>query len=141
MENDEISTLLPFRYFSITLFVEDSNGCFDTVTHNVLVREEYWMFIPNSFTPDNDKINDKFCIEFRAIREKTFLFKVYNIQGDLMYQSTKPNELRCSLSSGWSGEHYRSGNILPSDTYIYELYFQDFEGWKHKEFGNIILTR
>jgi hypothetical protein len=58
-----------------------------------------------------------------------------------MYQSTKANELRCSINGGWDGTHYESGIDLPPDTYVYEMYFQDFEGWKHKEYGHIILIR
>jgi len=26
-------------------------------------------------------------------------------------------------------------------TYIYEVYFQDFEGWKHKEMGHLFIIR
>jgi len=25
--------------------------------------------------------------------------------------------------------------------YVYEIYFQDFEGWKHQDFGNIYIIR
>jgi gliding motility-associated-like protein len=127
--------------YQIALIVSDNNGCLDTAIRQVWVNEEYWIYIPSSFTPDYDKINDVFCIEYHAIREKTFLFKVYNAQGDLMYQSTKANELRCSINGGWDGTHYESGIDLPPDTYVYEMYFQDFEGWKHKEYGYIILIR
>ena len=98
------------------------------------------MYIPTSFTPDNDGLNDNFCIEYHGIRENTFLFKVYNIQGDLMFQSTEPNELRC-INGGWDGTHYNSETELLLDTYVYEMYFQDFEGWKHKEYGNITLIK
>jgi gliding motility-associated-like protein len=127
--------------YQIALIVSDNNGCLDTAIRQVWVNEEYWIYIPSSFTPDYDKKNDVFCIEYHAIREKTFLFKVYNAQGDLMYQSTKANELRCSVNGGWDGTHYESGIDLPPDTYVYEMYFQDFEGWKHKEYGHIILIR
>ena len=127
--------------YQATLIVEDINGCTDTAIRYVWVNQEYWMYIPTSFTPDNDKINDNFCIEYHGIRENTFLFKVYNVQGYLMYQSTEPNELRCSINGGWDGSHYNSGTDLLSDTYVYEIYFQDFEGWKHQEYGTIVLVR
>jgi len=48
--------------------------------------------------------------------------------------------LKCS-DGGWDGTHYKTKKALPSDTYIYEIYFQDFEGWKHKEYGTIVLVR
>jgi len=127
--------------YQSTLIIIDANGCSDTAIHQVFVQEEYWFYIPTSFTPDNDKLNDKFCIEYHAIRENTFLFKVYNAQGDIMFQSANPQELKCSLNGGWDGIHYKTQKDLPSDTYVYDLYFQDFEGWKHKEYGRVILIR
>ena len=48
-------------------------------------------------------INDKFCFEYNGIRENTFLFKVYNFQGKLMFQSANPSELTCSSGGGWDG--------------------------------------
>lgn len=127
--------------YQSALIILDANGCSDTAIHQVFVQEEYWFYIPTSFTPDNDKLNDKFCIEYHAIRENTFLFKVYNVQGDLMFQSTNPQNLKCSLNRGWDGVYFRTQKDLPADTYVYELYFQDFEGWKHKEYGSIKLVR
>ena len=58
--------------------------------YTLWVRDEFWIYIPNSFTPDDDMVNDKFCIEYSGIRENTFLFKVFNSQGDLMFQLTNP---------------------------------------------------
>jgi gliding motility-associated-like protein len=127
--------------YQSTLIIQDINGCFDTAIRNVWVNEEYWLYIPTSFTPNNDKINDKFCIEYHAIRENTFLFKVYNAQGDLLYQSTNPSELKCSNGNGWDGKYFDDNRYLPLDTYAYEIYFQDFEGWKHQEYGTINLVR
>ena len=129
--------------YQTALIIQDINGCLDTAIRNVWVNEEYWMYIPTSFTPDKDVElnNEKFCIEYNGIRENTFLFKVYNAQGNLMYQSTKPNELKCSIKGGWDGTYYKTSKKLPSDTYVYEIYFQDFEGWKHSEYGSIMLIR
>ena len=138
----ELSSLGVSGIYQTALIVQDINECSDTATRIVSVHDDYWMYIPTSFTPDLDGTNDKFCIEYHAIRENTFLFKVYNAQGDLMYQSTKPNELRCSCDNGgWNGKHYKIEKDLPSDTYVYEIYFQDFEGWKHTEYGTIVLVR
>ena len=123
--------------YQASLIVTHSNGCLDTAIHNIWVRNEFWIYIPNSFTPDGDLKNDKFCIEYSGIRENTFLFKVFNSQGVLMFQSTNPSEMKCSIGGGWNGKSSDSNRSLPLDTYVYELYFQDFEGWKHKDFGAI----
>ena len=126
--------------YSASLIVVDDQGCADTTTRTVWVRDEFWMYIPNSFTPDLDGINDNFCIEYNGIRENTFLFKVFNSQGDLMFESANPLELKCSLGFGWNGKSLENID-LPLDIYAYEIYFQDFEGWKHQEYGTVNLVR
>ena len=73
--------------YESTLIVTDDMGCMDTTKHQVWVREEYYMYIPNAFTPDGNNTNDKFCIDYHAIREQTFLFKVYTSLGELIYQT------------------------------------------------------
>ena len=123
--------------YTATLVVSHYNGCLDTATYSIWVRNEFWIYIPNSFTPDGDLNNDNFCIEYSGIRENTFLFKVFNSQGDLMFQSINPSMMKCSTGGGWNGKHPDSNVFLPLDTYIYEIYFQDFEGWKHQDYGSI----
>ena len=136
--------------YQVSMIVFDNKGCVDTSFKHIQVADDFWVYIPNSFTPDKDGVNDKLCIEYHGIRENTFLFKVFNSQGNLMYQSTKPNELRCCIDisreecvkeGGWDGTYYKTSKKLPSDTYVYEIYFQDFEGWKHSEYGSIMLIR
>ena len=127
--------------YQVTLIIEDNNGCLDTTLRHLWINEEYWMYIPTSFTPDNDKINDKFCIEYYGIRENTFLFKIFNRQGDLVHQTTNPQDIKCSNHQGWDGYHKESNRLLLQGAYLYEVYFQDFEGWKHQEFGTITLIR
>jgi len=127
--------------YESSLIVTDDMGCSDTTKHQVWVREEYYMYMPNAFTPDGNDINDKFCIDYHAIREQSFLVKIYSSIGELIYQTTNPLELNCKMEAGWDGKHYKTKNDLPSDTYMYEIYYQDFEGWKYDEYGSIILIR
>ena len=127
--------------YQASLIVEDDNGCLDTTLHNVWVKNEYWIYIPNSFTPDYNMINDKFCFEYNGIRENTFLFKVYNFQGKLMFQSANPSELTCSSGGGWDGSYIDANTDSAFDIYVYEIYFQDFEGWIRQEYGTINLFR
>jgi len=89
--------------YETSLIVTDGNGCSDTTIKPIWVRDEYWMYIPNSFTPDFDEKlrNEKFCLEYHAIRENTFLFKVFNTQGDLIFQSANPQEMKCINKAGW----------------------------------------
>ena len=68
--------------YTVSLIVIDDNNCKDTTSKTIFIENDYWIYIPNSFTPDNDNINDKFCIEYSGIRENTFSFYILNRNGD-----------------------------------------------------------
>lgn len=125
--------------YQVTLIVEDENSCKDTTFNQLWVKDEYWLYIPNAFSPDWDGINDKFCINYHAIREETFTFNIYNRIGELLYSTANIHDLDCE--NGWDGKHKESGEEIPMGTYIYEIYFKDFEGWKHQDVGYINLIR
>jgi gliding motility-associated-like protein len=125
--------------YQITMIVKDDNNCTDTTFNQLWVKDEYWLYIPNSFTPDFDGINDRFCINYHAIREETFTFNVYNRIGEVLYSTKNIQDLNCE--NGWDGNHKESGEEIPFGTYIYEIYFKDFEGWKHQDFGYINIIR
>ena len=138
----------PLGVYEISLIVTDDVGCMDTTVKKIYINDHYWMYIPNTFTPNNDNLNDKFCIEYNGIRENTFIFNIFNPLGDLVYQSRNPDELRCSNNGGWDGRNYLTENESPEtnpifvkNSYTYTVYFQDFQGWKHNEQGYITLIR
>ena len=127
-----------------SLIVIDDNGCSDTAIHQVWIKDEYWMYIPSAFTPnlDDKNRNEKFCFEYHSIRENSFLFKVFNLQGELVFQSTDALGLSCrSIDGGWDGTYFGTQEKLSSGIYSYNLFFQEIEGWKHNKYGTIALIR
>ena len=132
--------------YQVSLVITDSEGCSDTTFKHVQITDDYWMYIPNSFTPDLDGKNDNFCISYHGLREETFTFNLYSRFSELVYSTYNINNLKCiydggHLINGWDGKHQVTGNDLPTGTYIYEVYFQDFEGWKHQEQGHLFIVR
>ena len=121
------------------LIVTDKNNCKDTTFRNITIQDKYWIYIPNSFTPDFDQINDKFCISYNGIREETFNFTVYDRFSNVVYSTTNISDLDCN--NGWDGNYQETGNPLLMGTYIYEVNYKDFEGWKHQDFGNIFIIK
>ena len=128
--------------YQISLVVTDDMGCSDTVIKQIWVSDNYWMYIPNSFSPDYDGVNDIFCLQYNGVRIETFHFNIYDRFSNLVFATDNIEELECLLNSnGWDGTHYKTGNNLPMGTYIYQVYFQDFEGWKHQETGQLFIVR
>ena len=117
-------------------------GCTDTTYKHIWITDEYWMYVPNSFTPDNDQINDVFCISYHGIRTETFQFIVYNRVSEVVYTTNNISEIECFLNdNGWDGKHQTTGKDLPMGMYIYDIYFKDFDGWKHQDYGNLYIIR
>ena len=125
--------------YQISLIVSDDQGCADTAQHLITITDDYWIYIPNSFTPDLDGINDRFCISNNGIREATFTFNVFDRFSNLVYATNNIQDLSCE--NGWDGKHYQTGKDLPMGAYIYQIYYQDFEGWKHQETSELIIAR
>ncbi|MBE50724.1 MAG: hypothetical protein CMP51_03425 [Flavobacteriales bacterium] len=125
--------------YTISLIVINEDNCRDTTFRNIIVKDKYWIYVPNSFTPDNDQINDIFCLNYNGIRESTFSFKVYDRFSNLVYQTESISDLSCE--NGWDGTNKDSNKDLPSAVYIYEVSYKDFDGWKHQDFGTIFIIR
>jgi len=130
--------------YKITLIVTDENGCSSTAINNLWVQNEFWIYLPNSFTPDLDDINDNFCLSYNGIPITTFYINIYDRNSGLVFSSNNIDDMLCELGrGGWDGTHKDSGEELPMGTYIYEIYFEEDSplGWKHQEKGYIYLVR
>jgi gliding motility-associated-like protein len=93
---------------TVSLAVTDANGCQATKEIHITDQcPEVW--IPNTFTPNNDGINDTWTIEGVG-NDLTVIVKVYNRYGAIVYESK-------GYATAWNGE-YR-GKKLPTATYYY----------------------
>ena len=82
--------------YPVTLAVLDTNGCESQVTRNVEIFDFFNVFIPNSFTPNNDGFNDLWAVYGTDIDPDRFEMWVYNRWGEEVFHNTDP-------SKGWFG--------------------------------------
>ena len=128
--------------YQVNLIVTDNFGCSDTTSKQLWIADKYWMYIPSSFTPDYDGVNDLFCLVYNGVRENTFYFNIFDRSSNLVYSTDNIKDLECLLNTnGWDGTHFKTGNDLPMGAYIYEVNFQDLQGWKHQEMGHLFIVR
>lgn len=96
--------------------VENQYGCRDTASHIVRVIPQTTLYIPNTFTPDNNDYNNVFFpVVYDAMN---YEFDIYNRWGELIFHSTKPRE-------GWDGSY--KNKICQDGTYTYKLRYTDIE--------------
>ena len=78
------------------------------------------IFIPNTFTPNGDGVNDIFLPQGKSIA--TMVLRVFNRWGEQLFESGDP-------TLGWDGTY--AGEIVPDDMYVWRLeyaFYTDKEG-------------
>jgi len=126
------SGLIEQQYY-IQLYVENQNGCSDTVYGTQIVEGEYAFFLPNSFTPNGDGLNDSFFPVGDKISVENYSFKIFNRWGELIFSTKDFNEK-------WDGTY--QNNALSSDAYIWKIDLVDSSSGKEKSLkGYVLLSR
>ena len=125
--------------YQIFLKVRNSAGCADSIYKILNIVDDHWIYVPNSFTPNSDAMNDRFIIDHYGLLKQSFSINIFNRLNELVFSSNNIDEL--NKENGWDGKHLFKGFDLPAGTYIYELSYQDIEGWKHYKTDKINLIR
>lgn len=113
------------------LIVTDANGCKGEVTLKEFLTLPNNYFLPNSISPNGDKLNDEFKI-VGFVNFKTYKMSVYNRWGEIMFSSDDPKQ-------GWNGSFM--GETVPNGSYIYIIEFEDSTGKKVELKGFVTVIR
>lgn len=117
--------------YPVTLAVETNNGCVDTVTQNVYIDEDFVIYIPNSFTPDGDGLNEEFVAVGNGITELEMT--IYDRWGGTVFMSGE-------IGKGWNGKD-KSDKRVEKGIYIYKMIVTNFKGEKKLVSGHVTLVR
>jgi gliding motility-associated-like protein len=92
------------------------------------------IYIPNTFTPDGDNLNDYFFPVLTNIEPINYNLSIFNRWGQVIFESTKP-EL------GWDGKIRSSGLDATNDTFLYQVQVNDANGVQISKRGFVSLIR
>lgn len=108
-EMDSTATIQDSGAFYITL----SNECGSYTAHWTVNIEDCnnYAYIPNTFTPDNDGINDAWVGEFNRIMN--YDMRIFNRDGEVIFHSQDPNEV-------WNGSARGGQYYVPNGIYLYQ---------------------
>ena len=116
------------------LYASQEDLCFDETYIKIRIPEEMLIYIPNTFTPNSDKLNEVFIpIISDVVNPTSYAFSIYNRWGQLLFESH-------DKSIGWNGTY---GNEVCIDgTYVWKLEFTDtLKNEKHKLNGHINILK
>jgi len=116
--------------YLVTQYVTTQYGCKDTISATVKVEPIFTFYIPNSFTPNADGINEEFYGDGEGYT--TYSMYIYNRWGELIFVSND-RELT------WDGSY--KGRQVELGTYIYYFYILDWKNNDHEYRGHVTLMR
>lgn len=117
--------------FCINLIVTSSDGCKDTTENCVTIMPVTSVYIPNTFTPDGDNLNELFGPEGYAIKE--FVIYIYNRWGEEIYTSSTIN------NAFWDGT--LKGIPAQQGVYAYRIVVTDYFNQSTEYKGQVNLIR
>jgi gliding motility-associated-like protein len=98
--------------YLVCLEAENDIGCIDTACVKIYIEGEFYLYVPNAFTPNNDGRNEKFKPVIKGFDEENYNWYIYDRWGLQIYQTE--NE-----SDGWNGKYMEKE--APIDTYVWRL--------------------
>lgn len=116
----------------VKLVAYHNNGCTDTVSKMLLYRREPIVYIPNSFTPNDDGKNDVFYVVGENISFDDFELAIYDRWGREMFYSKNP-------LNGWDGRVLNSEQKAPPASYVYSLRYQNGKREVQEKNGIVVL--
>lgn len=121
-----------------TIKVTDENGCSDEAEITIRFRKELAdVFIPNTFSPNDDGINDCLTVYTNSQVRSIKVLRIYNRWGAQVFE--RKDFLPNDEALGWDG-YYRGQQVNP-DVYVYYTEVELFEGRTVIYKGDITVTR
>ncbi|HOI00080.1 MAG TPA: PKD domain-containing protein [Bacteroidales bacterium] len=100
--------------FLVSLFITDTAGCEDSTSRRVSVRDFLTFYMPNSFTPNGDGLNDHFGPAWHNLEVESYQMQVFNRWGKRVFLGHR-------LDEAWNGRVDNAGELVPPGAYIYKI--------------------
>jgi gliding motility-associated-like protein len=102
--------------FTACLTATNAEGCTDTQCAVLIVRADLAIYVPNTFTPDGDGINDMFRVVGDPGLNENFRLGIFDRWGEEIHTST-------DILEGWDGSY---GGVDSQDgVYVWRVSVQD----------------
>ena len=104
----------------VTLYATSDFGCLDSTSRYIYITPELIVYVPNTFTPDNDAFNPIFQPIFTSgVDTDSYTLLIFNRWGQVVFESH-------DITVGWDGS-YGSNNeidIVQDGTYTWKIDFK-----------------
>ncbi|OFY84382.1 MAG: hypothetical protein A3F72_01045 [Bacteroidetes bacterium RIFCSPLOWO2_12_FULL_35_15] len=112
--------------YTVVLIASYNNQCPDTAEFVITIFDDYFLMIPNIFTPDGDGTNDLFFVTSTGV--ENIEASIYDRWGLKLYEWN-------AVNGGWNGRT-NAGIASPSGTYYYLIKVKPLDPAKEEEVHN-----
>ncbi|MBX2979746.1 MAG: gliding motility-associated C-terminal domain-containing protein [Flavobacteriales bacterium] len=107
--------------------------CSDTLCLPITVEDGPLVFVPNTFSPDGDGINDIFLPVVSGLAPGSYSLEVYDRWGRMLFRTIDP-------AAGWDGR--AAGVEVPQGVYVWQLAGKDLRSTERvQHMGHVTLVR
>jgi gliding motility-associated-like protein len=119
--------------YEVCLIAMDANLCVDTSCNEIVIDDEFFIFAPNAFTPNNDGFNDEFSIVLRSFDVEQFELTIFNRWGQQVFYSDSQTE-------AWDGRH--QSTPVEMGVYVWKIQVFSVADNEMKQFlGHVSVVR
>ncbi len=118
--------------YQITLITTTQFNCVDTAYHTIIIEPEFLFYIPNTFSPNDDGINETFS--GKGIFISKYEMMIFDRWGNLIFYTD-------DINRPWDGSSNHGTEISQQDVYIYSIKITDYKKRKHNYKGIVTLVK
>jgi gliding motility-associated-like protein len=116
--------------YVITLIATDYLGCTDTIQKKIVIQEEFYIYVPNAFTPDGNTYNNTFSAS--TVNIEKLNVSIFNRWGELVYNSDK-------VRFAWDGTY--NGIVSQDGVYVYKINYTTYSKVEGEIIGHVTLIK
>ena len=122
-----------FCYYIEVIETINNYGIAETSKSNIAcTTPEHLIYIPNSFTPNDDGNNDIFTPVIGFANYNTYSLQIFNRLGQEIYSTN-------NITEGWNGKH--KNTLCQPSIYVYTVLIEDSEGKPIQKSGTVLLLK
>jgi gliding motility-associated-like protein len=118
--------------FRVKLVVTSPDFCVDSITKFIFLKPELLMWLPTSFSPNNDGLNETFGPNTTFGLSK-YSMQIYDRWGGLLFTTNDP-------AKAWNGTDAK-GEPVPEGVYAYTINFRYIDGKLFVYKGSVTIIR
>lgn len=118
--------------YTVELIVVNSDGCYDTIAHDLVIGPEFTFYIPNCVTPNDDGVNDYFFGDGVGIID--YDIWIFDRWGMMIFHGSY-------LYDKWDGRANGGAEVAQQDVYVWKVTLTDVFNKVHNYIGTVTIVK